>query len=42
MENSHGEVNSSSASQISAHFMELQGSLLYSQEPAICPYPQPD
>jgi len=23
------------------HFMEFEGSLLHSQEPATCPYPQP-
>jgi len=26
----------------SPHFMETEGSLLHSQDPATCPYPEPD
>ena len=37
------EANRSSASQEdSPHFMETEGSLLHSQEPVTCPYPEPD
>jgi len=30
------------SSRNSLHLMEIEGSLLYSQVPAICPYPEPD
>jgi hypothetical protein len=37
------EANRSSTSQeITLHFMELEGSVPYLQDPAICPYPEPD